>query len=98
MRYLQHQTEKDMSKFLRERDRDKWRTWDNPRRVTFLKPDAQEHPDEAKIRTVLGFMYTMETDAIVHIKMCQEMVVFLNYCFNNEAWYTLWQLKYHREY
>lgn len=65
--------------------------------VGFVKPDANEHPDEAKIRTILGWMYTMETEMIFHTRICQEMIVFLNYCFESDAWYTLWSLKHHRE-
>mmetsp|Transcript_16905 Transcript_16905/g.22754 ORF Transcript_16905/g.22754 Transcript_16905/m.22754 type:complete len:104 (-) Transcript_16905:1209-1520(-) len=97
MHYLYEQTDKDMRGFLKKRDKDKWRTWDNPRRISFVKPDAAEHPDETRLRTCAGFIYGMDTDARVHAKMCQEMVVFLNYCFGSEAWYTLWKLKYHRE-
>ena len=97
MRYFQSQTEKDVRNYLEDRDKDKWRTWDNPRKVTFIKPDAEEHPDEAKILTILSFKYTMGIDEIIHSKMCQEMIAFLNYCFGNEAWYTLTLLKYHRE-
>ena len=97
MRYLQAQTEKDTRNFIQERDSDRWRRWDNPRRVDFVKPDAEENPDEEKIRTILGYMYTMETETIFHTRICQEMIEFLNYCFDSEAWYTLWSLKYHRE-
>ena len=97
MRYLQYQTKKDVRVFLRDRDREYWRTWDNPRLVGFVKPDATEHPDEAKLRTIINFIYQMETEVRIHARICQEMVVFLNYCFGNEAWYTLWKLKWHRE-
>ena len=67
--------------------------------MSFTKPetDDRSHPDEEKIRTMLGLMYTMGFETKVHAKMCQEMVAFLNYCFGNDAWYTLWRLKHHRE-
>ena len=97
MRYLQYQTQKDVRVFLRDRDREYWRTWDNPRLVGFVKPDATEHPDEAKLRTIINFIYQMETEIRIHARICQEMVVFLNHCFGSEAWYTLWKLKWHRE-
>ena len=62
-----------------------------------MKPNADEHPDEAKIRTIIGFMYTMETETIFFTRICQEMIEFLNWRFESDAWYTLWSLKYHRQ-
>lgn len=97
MRYLQSQTEQDIKVFLNKRDQDKWRTWDNPRKVSFVKPETEEHPDEAWIQTIIGYQYIVNVEIRIHEKICQEMVAFLNYCFGNEIWYTLWALKYHRE-
>ena len=99
MRYLYSQTEKDIKNFIDERDKDKWRTWDNPRKISFVKPDTEDrdHPEEEKIRLVLGRMYIQSVEMKIHARMCQEMVAFLTYCLGNDTWYTLWKLKVHRE-
>lgn len=37
MRMLQKQTWQDINYFLKQRNQDKWRTWDNPRNLNYLK-------------------------------------------------------------
>ena len=40
MRRLQQQTWEDIQYFLEERDKQRWRTWDNPRNLSYKKPQV----------------------------------------------------------
>jgi len=93
MQHLQRQTWKDINYFLKERDKENWRTWDRWRNTKFRKPAISDHPNDPPVNKVMLWVFGMDYDLATNSQIAREMVQFLNYCFKGTWWQTLATVK-----